>query len=239
MRAVYADWESPEPGQLVELSGDWVEAFVDAYATRRNPVALRRAFTVARLNRASHAVVETRYVDADYRSEFSAHFSRAFLDVPSSTHRIHFLRTGQLSADDLLDLPGDCDYLGYLIVAPSLEGRVGRTVLAPPATGPDGGPLADVLSSATDAPHLFGQSLSVRGVPFIEQDAQFGRCVHAVYWMSHHTAYLKAQASRVVMARLAEWQASRAAGHQSFPSDGLSSDDLCEMLGDGTGRRLR
>ena len=237
-RNPFKTWESPEPGELIGLAPGWSADLAAQYATpdsgfpgHREPVALRRAFDVAESLGATTAYVETRYIDLDYRSEFSAHFSRAFLPVPSSTHRIHFFAGTPISRRNLLALPESATYLGYVVVAPSIIGRAGRSMLKPPPNGADGQPLAVALALVGDHPHLFGRSLSVAGIPFMEQDAQFGRCAHVVAWMVHYHAHLRHDLTRVPVARFTEWRHG-SGKRPSFPSDGLSAGELCEMLGD-------
>ena len=69
-------WEEPDPARLLLLSSgsDWDRLL--ARYSGRNDTALRRCLDVARLGGATTCVVETRYVDLDYRSEYSAFYSR-------------------------------------------------------------------------------------------------------------------------------------------------------------------
>src|SRR5688572_17175844 len=53
---------------------------------------LMRCLEVARLGGSRTAVIETRYIDSDYRSEYSAFYSKAFRSYEDSTHRIHFFQ---------------------------------------------------------------------------------------------------------------------------------------------------
>jgi hypothetical protein len=138
---------------------------------------------VARAGGATSVVIETRYIDLDYRSEYSAFYARTFQSAPDSAHRLHFFRA-PLTADQLWRLPDDHGYLGYVIIRPSDLGPVGRTVLqAPPG-------MADaVRTRVRDPVCFFGQTLVVDGVPFMQQDSQLGRCAHAAAWMCHYTAH--------------------------------------------------
>ena len=127
-------WEDPDPAELVPLGAlsDW--SVLAGRFDNPNPRPFERCLEVARANGARTAVIETRYLDQDHRSEYSAFFSKTFAEIPDTTHRIHFFAK-ELDANDLWHLPADPDYLGYLVVRPSRLGRVGRTLLLPPAEG--------------------------------------------------------------------------------------------------------
>lgn len=88
-----SNWEEPKPGHAVTPVDDheWLAA-VERYLHGINDVPLRRCLEVAKSAGARTIVVETRYLDVDYRSEYSAYYSRAFPTVPSSTHRLHFFQ---------------------------------------------------------------------------------------------------------------------------------------------------
>ncbi len=59
---------------------------------------------MARSHDATTLVIETRYLDIDYRSE--AYYSRQFADVPDSAHRLHFF-SKQLDPQSLWQLVGE------------------------------------------------------------------------------------------------------------------------------------
>jgi hypothetical protein len=169
-------------------------------------------------------VVETRYVDADYRSEYSAFYSRAFVSQPDSAHRLHFFRA-PLNDSQLWDLPKDHGYLGYMVIRPSTLGQVGRCVLqAPP------GLKEAVRTAVVDYVTFFGQRLSVFGVPFMQQDTQLGRCAHAAAWMCHYNAYRTGHTSRRSMAAFS-LSANPALGlGRPLPSEGLTVEQLLDLM---------
>ena len=143
-------------------------------------------------------VIENRYVDADYRSDFAAFWSRQFVVPSPFTRRVHFFRS-EFAAETLPDLPADPQYMGYSVVRPSphLDGHVGRTVLAAPDR-----PENLVLAAIEDEVSLFGNRLTVRGVPFVEQDGEFLRCAHAAIWVCHYTAVRRGLVARTLTAEL-------------------------------------
>jgi hypothetical protein len=88
-----ADWEDPDPAEVLRPASDadWT-SLLERYGGSR-PVPLGRCLEVARANGASTVVVETRYVDLDYRSEYSAFYAGTFQSAPDTAQRLHFFRT--------------------------------------------------------------------------------------------------------------------------------------------------
>lgn len=217
-------WNDPDPGEILVLAGDgdWAD-LLDRY-TGWNDLPLSRCFEVARAGSASTVVVETRYIDFDYRSEYSAFYSRTFRSQPDSAHRLHFFKA-PLNESQLWSLPEEHGYLGYVIVRPSELGQVGRSVLAPPP-----GREAAVRAAIEDTVTFFGQKLKVRGMPFMQQDTQLGRCAHAAAWMCHHAAYRRGDVARRSMASFS-LSAEPGLGYgRTLPSEGLTLQQLLELF---------
>ena len=221
------DWEDPDPVDVVSLrgEGDWTDL-----RSRYDPNLLGRPFErcleVAKANRAKTVVIETRYIDLDYRSEYSSFFSKTFAEIPDTAHRLHFFKA-EVQPEKIVELPPATrrGYLGYLVVRPSPLGRVGRTVLAPP---PD--MQAILQSSVRDSVNFFGQVLTVQGVPFAQQDTQFGRCAHVTAWICHYTAHLRGEVSRRPMADFSLFADASVAEGRPFPSQGLTGLQLSNLM---------
>jgi hypothetical protein len=218
------NWEEPDPAELLLLGddGDW-----DSLAARYQGVKafpLRRCLEVARAGGATTAVIETRYVDLDYRSEYSAFYSRTFATTPDSAHRIHFFKA-PLKPEQLWRLPSDHGYLGYLVIRPSELGRVGRAMLPPPPGLHDA-----VRTYVADVSNFFGQDLAVEGVPFVQQDSQLGRCAHSAAWVCHYSAVRRGDVARRPMADFS-LSATPGLGYgRPLPSEGLTVLQLLELL---------
>jgi hypothetical protein len=230
-------WEDPFPFELRKLANDdgsW-EALAATY--RRDPSSepaastgtdrpLRRCLDVAKENGARTVVIETRYIDADYRSEYSAFYSRAFAHFEDSAHRLHFFKA-ELGEEEVWRLPEDPGYLGYVVIRPQVRGVVGRTMLAAPESF-----RRAVRTGVREPVTFFGQRLGVRAVPFIQQDARLGSCAHAAAWMCHYSAF---RAGRGVPRRMvAEFSqaVNPALGvGRPLPSTGLTLNQLSDVLG--------
>lgn len=220
-------WEDPDPADVVPLTtqSDW-----DRLRSRYDPNLLgrplERCLEVARSAGARTVVIETRYLDLDYRSEYSAFFSRTFAEIPDTTHRLHFFK-GDLDADQLSSLSAQArrGYVGYVVIRPSPLGRVGRTVLAPPPSL-----RRAVHAAVTDRVSLFGQALEVTGVPFAQQDTQFGRCAHVAAWICHYSAHLRGDVRRRPMADFSLLADASVAEGRPLPSQGLTGLQLSNLM---------
>jgi hypothetical protein len=242
-----ASWEYPYPYALIELGGDadW-RKLADIYVRQpvefetaqgiitskelARPVLTDRPFLrcleVVRANGARTAIIETRYIDADYRSEYSHFYSKAFAHYEDSAHRIHFF-TSHLAQDEVWRISRDPGYLGYIIIRPHVRGVVGRTMLVPPPNL-----KGAVRTAVREQVDFFGQSLSVRAVPFMQQDSRLCACAQAAAWMCHYTAYRRGDRAvrrRVIAEFTAAAEASLSAGRM-VPSTGLTIEQLSQVL---------
>jgi hypothetical protein len=221
------DWEDPDPADVVPLRGqqDW-DALRHRYDPNLLDRPLERCLEVARMGGARTVVVETRYLDLDYRSEYSSFFSKTFAEIPDTAHRLHFFKT-DVVAGELDELPGATRraYLGYMTIRPSPLGRVGRTMLAPPPR------LRSAVQTAVSGiVNFFGQRLDVNGVPFAQQDTQFGRCAHVAAWICHYTAVLRGDVGRRAMADFSLFADPSVAEGRPLPSQGLTGLQLSNLM---------
>lgn len=218
-------WNEPDPGEVHHPTTDseW-DAALSRYLGSLNDAPLRRCVEVARSLGAVTLVVETRYLDIDYRSEFSAYYSRQFADVPDSAHRLHFFGK-RLTSDSLWQLPDKHDYVGYVVVRPASTGLVSRALLPPP---PD--LAAAVRTSVIERVNFFGQDLQVCGVPFAQQDAQLGACAQAAAWMCHFTAHLRGDTARRTKADFSLKADASLQPSRAMPSGGLTVVQLSDLF---------
>ena len=235
-------------GTLYEAGGEWIDAdhhrvldllaefkltpttpaewesALDRYLNSRNDRPLKRCLEVVQDNDAKTLVIETRYLDVDYRSEYSAYFSRLFAGVPDSAHRLHFF-SEQLDESSLWNMPEGVGYLGYIVIRPAHNGPVARALLKPP---PDC--INAIRTSVTESVSLFGNSLDVTGVPFSQQDTDLGACAHAAAWMCHYTAYLRNEVARKPLASFSLMADASLQPKRSLPSSGLTVEQLSEIF---------
>ena len=199
--------------------GEWDE-LRDKYAAEDDP--LDQVLRIAREGGCRTVVVENRYVDLDYRSEFSAFWSKKFERLAPFARRLHFFAS-DVAEDQLHNLsePVAQSYLGYSILRPIPHGRVGRTVVKPP-------PSLDraTLTAITDEVSLYGNLLKVTGVPFCQQDVEFLRCAQAAAWICHYVAERKGQVGRQTTASIVEATPSFLSHERALPSKGMNLHQL-------------
>ena len=175
------DWSVDRPADAVDLTlPGALDSLLRQYGGSR-PDVLRNILAHAFDLGAQSAVLEYRYLDADYRSEHSRFYSTTFRRYPSITHRLHFFAE-RLPAD-LADsavpaIFGNLGYLGYTILRPLPGAPVGRTMLQPLKDA-----RSHVLCQLVEDVNLLGERLTVTASPFVSQDAQLSICAHATLWM--------------------------------------------------------
>ena len=169
-------------------------------------------------------LIERRYVDPDYRSDYSRFWSHTFEGRDPFATRLHFF-TRHIDEAELHALPAESElgYLGYSVMRPTPRGPVGRTLIPPPKELVRSGV---VLTLVEDTVHVFGQRLTVRGAPFCQQDGQFFRCAHAAAWMCHYNAALRGLAAREVTATFADAAPVALSSDRLLPSHGMNSFQL-------------
>jgi hypothetical protein len=177
---------------------------------------------VARSNRARTVVVENRYVDADFRSNFSTFWSKRFDTVPQFCRRVHFFRRA-LRDEQLHQLPADPGYLGYSVLRPGphADGHIGRTVLVPPASL-----RLATLATIDDEVSLFGNRLAVNGAPFSEQDGEYLRCAHAAIWACHYGAFRRGLVGRQLTSDLVALTPALLSAVRALPSPGMTLEQV-------------
>jgi hypothetical protein len=174
------------------------------------------------------AVVEPRYVDADYRNEHSRFYSTTFRRYPSVAHRMHFFgdTTASLTAGEAKPFRfRNRDYVGYTVLRPVPAAPVGRTMLRT-------SPVVErqtIACLARDTVNLFGSDLAVVGVPFYAQDAQLSRCGQATMLTTAYYHHLAFGQPRFLPGDLAD--AITGSGGELgrlLPSPGLNIDQLVD-----------
>jgi hypothetical protein len=123
---------------------------------------------------------EYDYVDKDYQDEYAAFYCKAFKQYKSRCVRLHFFsraipRRTKWNFGRYAE-----HYFGYVVIRPTDLQRVGRTVLRPTVTDPD---RQFVHCSVECHAHILGETFTVAGMPFIQQDTQVGACAQASLWM--------------------------------------------------------
>lgn len=209
-----------EPAQAVDLREAGALDYLLNYYGQKSKRVLREVLSQAYRANAQTAVVEFRYIDADYRDEHSAFYSTTFRRYPSVAHRIHFFTgaaTEQLE-DKAAPLKfGHLGYIGYAVMRPVPGAPVGRVMMRPPEALNDA-----VTCKSTEAVNLFGEELKVTGTPFMAQDAQLLRCAHAALWVVARHHHLTWKTPRLLPRDVVDAVPMEAGAGRTLPSSGLT-----------------
>ena len=220
-----AAWVDPDRSGWVRhpaSEADWDKLISDYGGDPQFADPFRRIVEVVRENGCTSVVIENRYVDADYRSEFSAFWASRFADRSPFARRLHFFAS-EIAEAEFPSLPESAaeTYLGYVVCRPVELGAVGRSVIRWPSSM-DG----SVITSVEDNVTLFGNALTVHGAPFCQQDTEFLRCAHAAAWVCHYTAYRRGFVGRRLTADFAAVAPGLLSEHRKLPSKGLTPRQL-------------
>lgn len=136
---------------------------------------------------ATYAVLEDPYTDRDYSSDYQNFYAGAFKDYPRETKRLHLFAedVSHILETDLAEQDkafSEASYLGFIVVRPIPQGPIGRTVLKFPSLG--AGLSVRPAARAEFKTNLIAAELSMKGAPFIQQEARVGACAQAAIWMA-------------------------------------------------------
>jgi hypothetical protein len=214
----FAQWSPKEPAATLNFTAPGALPWLLERYGGSNPTVLRTVLGLAYELGASGAILEYRYIDADWRSEHARFYAGTFRRYASVAHRLHFFRErvpdSALAGDGTAGFAA-LGYLGYAVLRPVPAAPVGR-VFMPPR------PLDEtaLTCQSTDTVNLLGETLQVTGAAFMAQDAMLLRCAHATLWTTayhHHRAF---GSRRVLPSDIADAAPELGLG-RSVPSAGL------------------
>lgn len=152
-------------------------------------------------------LLEAPYVDADFRSEYSHHFSRRFEPPPDRNERLVFLDSEE-------------NVTGMVVVRPTSK-PVGRTVMGVPKR------LKDFIACRARQPiSTFGFDRHVEGFPFLTQDGEYARCAHAAVWAVARYYHLKLGHAKHSMAAVVDATGTDQLPDRTTMSGGLTVDEV-------------
>ena len=217
-------WDRDEIAEVhhPKTPADWRSLLQPYFGVNNLPI--NRCLEVALANKAQTLVIERRYYDIDYRSEYSAYFSRRHAEIPSTAHRLHFFGR-RVDLSEVGHLGPDPEYIGYVVMRPTDQAPVSRAMLRPP---PD--IAAAIRTKVEESVCFFGDTLSVEGFPFTQQDTQLCICAHAAAWMCHYAAHLRGDVARVPRAEFANQANASLSMSRMMPSSGLTVMQLSDLF---------
>jgi len=129
-------------------------------------------------------IVESDYVDNEFSSCYGRFYYHLFQNISKTCKRLHFFAE-PIHRADLPNLECREGYLGYVVLRPISAMPIGRTVLSPMVKSRH---KEFILTQEDYKVNLSGSTLSVSGMPFIQQDGRVAACASAALWMA--TSYL-------------------------------------------------
>lgn len=134
------------------------------------------------------AVIETNYVDHDFMEDYAQYYSRCFKPYCKTCTRVHLFNRvltdaeldGVLIADDE-DVHTSLQnaYLGFIVLRPLQKTVIGRTCIK---TLENTLPDVDYKALCDIKVSFFGVNLTVRCMPFQEQDNTVAACATSALW---------------------------------------------------------
>jgi len=178
--------------------------------TRRGPLA--RILSILKSHHCSSVLLEFPYRDEDFLSDYLHVHGRCFDDCGRDCIRLHFftgdaVKPGNDPLARLLEFTrpgafstlGRC--LGFMVVRPTGERCVGRTIIQYPFEDEPG---QDIHVRARYRVNLYGVNLEVVGTPFMEQDAFGYACAGVALWALGYDLHQRYHTPRLFSSQIAE-----------------------------------
>jgi hypothetical protein len=156
-------------------------------------------------------LLDSPYVDTDYRSEFSRHFSRRFKPPPDRNERLIFFADPTVAT-------------GMIVIRPTSK-PVGRSLMGVPES------LDRFVSCRVGQPiSSFGFHHNVEGFPFMSQDGEYARCAHAAIWAVARYYHLKFGHAKHSMAAIVDATGTEQLPDRTTMSGGLTVDEVLQAF---------
>lgn len=189
---------------------------------------------------ARSVVLEPRYFDRDYLSEFEAFYARSSAAYPNICRRAHYFACsvtaellaraldGEVAARSLLE---DA-YLGHVVLRPIPAAPIGRTVLRLYPDPPERQATPRVMQPAREyVSHVAGLELKVSGLAWQQQDTAVGSCATVALWsMLHSSVFNDNHPLPTTAAITALAHSSSPVGRRAFPDSGLQSQQILGVI---------
>lgn len=123
-------------------------------------------------------LIETQYIDKDYRNTYSKFHSKKFVTPKERCIRLH-LFSNLIDFENPDSLIWQEHYSGYIILRPTLPNSIGRTLLSPELFINE----KCYLCLCTENVMVNGIDMEIEGFPFISQDTDATVCAQSSLWM--------------------------------------------------------
>jgi hypothetical protein len=197
-------------------------------------------------------LIEEPYIDRDHMEDHSVFYSRNLFPYQNYCRRIHFFRlppaeitnrlralrdshrtAGQAAYRSACATFSEDHYIGFAVVKP-LEGTpVGRTIFRTFPAEKKGHPTYRRHFTCTRLykAHVAGVELTVRGLPFQQQDKAVAACATTAVWSALHRTREFEDIATFTPAQITALATRSSLEHgRSMPSEGLSIDQMCQAV---------
>ena len=233
------------------------ESFLDCFAqklaivsdTELAEVRFKRHFSFlvkyAEKIKPKTVIVENDYIDRDFLEDYATYHVRSFRDYGKRCIRL-LLFSSEFSQEDLTVMLAQggksndgllrefvSSYLGYIVVRPLPRKMIGRTALKtyPDQSTSDPSCIRYYRSTFPCKSNLFGIELSVRSLPFQEQDRSVSACATSALWSVLHKiadlfecpVFSPSEVTKLAM------QGTSFTG-RIFPNNGLTADQISNAI---------
>ena len=174
-------------------------------------------------------VVEQRYRDKDHTHSLSSYYYKSFHQVKSECTRLHFFsnRLSPTSLDSIGNEELSQHYMGYCVLRPFPQRKIGRTVLK----RINYVPTLEFPTCHGDFPvNLVGHRLSVKGPGFMEQDTMVSACATTALWMSTTTIGQRFNLRQSSTAEITQMATEYLISSRPMPSEGLLLEQMVHCL---------
>lgn len=191
---------------------------------------IKRIFQIVLSQGCRSVLVESRYKDEIYKSEYDSFYSKLFKKYSSKTQRLHFF-SAEISDKDIAKI-GDfqAQYLGFCVLRPFETQKVSNAVIKP--IEDQNCPKRFFILCKKDFPVEIlindknTQRLTIKGFPFTQQDGQLCCCSHAA--LAAVDKFLSSKPRSV--SEIAEYAALVPGIRRDVPTGGLDSVQISYVL---------
>ena len=262
--AGWDDWASV----LILCKGDYVHHALAWLRVSEAGDPAAEALLSALTQDAKCLLLEQYYFDIDHRSETELVHATQFAPSEVTVDRLHFFSQEWLDGQSIPEYLKAAHtrslttrsnetpvYLGYTIIRPRREAKIGRSIVSPWARvefrSPrdldgelkqhafayhDGEPLpVDVIydqvrTAVPESVNVYGYDFRAVGVPFMEQDGYILRCAHVSAWICHYSAVLRGLIPRQTTGQIHRAGNGVSSIARPYPSSGVSPLELAAIL---------
>jgi len=172
-------------------------------------------------------VIEKRYRDTDHTKALSTFYSKSFRQVDTECVRLHFFAS-RIRQSDLNNLEKHHhSYLGFVVLRPFDQRRIGRTVLKRHYYDSD---LEFSTCYGAFEVNIGGSQHSLLGPAFIEQDTMVAACASSAIWMSTTTLSRRYDLPQCSTSEITEKASQYLIGNRPMPSKGLLPQQMVHCL---------